>query len=250
MTKLCNKYVVLLEVLYRDKELNQWCRNYSAYNRNTEHCELEKVIYDGFMHEAYGLGFMSKVLSWKPYSAYQLESALTGTEEDLIHGICLEIRADYGSNGSLISHAIANGNLYRLMSTYLSFAQKPQYTLGYIMAREGHSEEGTPGACHVRHDQSMKKWHLQIQLDNEHLWYLSVFVRDDGSFEKYSLDKEAANDSHYEFVEEQAIRKNLYTSGDENKYLHEILIRYIQAYGGEILLGQITPFITAQFHFD
>jgi hypothetical protein len=46
MTKFCNKYVVLMEVLYRDKELNQWCRNYSAYRRNTEHCELEKIIYE------------------------------------------------------------------------------------------------------------------------------------------------------------------------------------------------------------
>lgn len=249
MTKFCNKYVVLLEVLYRDKELNQWCRNYSAYNRNTEHCELEKVIYDGFVHEAYALGFMPKVLSWKPCSAYQLESALTGAEEDLIHGICLEICADYGSKGSLISHAIADGNLYRLMSAYLSFVQKPQYTLGYIMAREGHSEERAPGACRVRHDQSMKKWCLQIQLDNEHLWYLSVFVRDDGSFEKYSLDEEAANDSHYEFVEEQNIRKKLYATGDENKYFHEILIRYVQAHGGNKLLSQIMPYVTEQFHF-
>ena len=95
----------------------------------------------------------------------------------------------------------------------------------------------------------MKKWHLQIQLDNEHLWYLSVFIRDDGSFEKYSLDKEAANDSHYEFVEEQKIRKNLYFTGDENIYFHEVLIRYIQAHGGEALLSQIMPYVTAQFHF-
>ena len=201
------------------------------------------------MHEAYALSIMPKVLSWKPYSAYQFESALAGTEEDLIYGICLEIRADYGSNGTLISHVIADGNLYRLMSTYLSFAQKPQYTLEYIKARERHSKERVPGSCHVRHDQSVGKWHLRIQLDNEHLWYLSVFIRDDGSFEKYSLDKEAANDSHYEFVEEQKIRKSMYSVGDENKYFHEILIPYVQAFGGEALLNQIMPYVTEQFHF-
>lgn len=249
MTKFCNKYVVLMEVLYRDKELNQWCRNYSAYRRNTEHCELEKIIYDGFMHEAYELGFMPEILSRKANSVYTLESALNGTNADLMHGICAEIRSDYGCNGSLVYSAIANGNLYRLMSAYLSYMQNPQYTLEYIMEQKCRSEERVPGACHIRHDQSMKKWHLQIQLDTEHLWYLSVFVRDDGSFEKYSLDKEAANDSHYEFVEEQKIRKSLHVTGDEKKYFHEVLIRYVQAHGGEALLSQIMPYVTEQFHF-
>lgn len=128
-------------------------------------------------------------------------------------------------------------------------AAKPQYTLDYIMAREGFSKERVPGAFHARHDQFTKKWHLQIQLDNEHLWYLSVFVRDDGSFEKYSLDEASANDSHYEFVEEQKIRKSMYSVGDENKYFHEILIPYVQAFGGEALLNQIMPYVTEQFHF-
>lgn len=95
----------------------------------------------------------------------------------------------------------------------------------------------------------MGKWHLQIQLDNERLWYLSVFVRDDGSFEKYSLDKEAANDAHYEFVEEQNIRKSLYVSGDENKFFHEVLIRHVKEHSGEALRSQIMPYVTGQFHF-
>lgn len=249
MLKFCKKYVVLLEVLYRDKELNQWCRNYSAYSETTEHVALKNIIYDGFMQEAYGLGLMPEVLSRKPYSAYTLQAALNGTEFDLIHGICLEIRSDYGSNGSLISHAIGEGNLYRLMSAFLSYDQKPQYTLGYIQAQRRQAERGVPGACHVRHDQFLKKWHLQILLDNEHLWYLSVFVRDDGSLEKYSLDKETANDSHYEFVEEQKIRKSIYLPGDENKFFHEILIRYVQAHGSNALLSLIMPYVTGQFHF-
>lgn len=249
MTKFCSKYVVLMEVLYRDKELNQWCRNYSAYRKNTMHCELEKTIYNGFMKEAYNLGFMSEVMSWKPGSAYSLDSALNGTEADMIHCIFSEIRGDYGCNGSLIHNSIANGKLYRLMSAFLSYVQKPQYTLEYIKKKECLSEERVPGACQVRYDQSLKKWHLHILLDDEQLWYLSVFVRDDGSFEKYSLDKETANDSHYEFIDESKIRKNLYIYGDENKYFHEILIRYIQEHGGDALLSQIMPYVTKQFHF-
>lgn len=249
VTEFCKKYVVLMEVLYRDKELNQWCHNYSAYSRNTEHCALEKVIYDGFMHEAYTLGFMPKVLSRKSYATYQLERMLAGTDEDLIYGICMEIRGDYGNNGSLITHAIADGNLYRLMSAYLKTAQTPQYTLEYIAAQEGRSGEENPGAWHVWHDRSMEKWRLRIQLDADRLWYLSVFIRDDGSFEKYSLDEEAAKDSHYEFVEEQKIRKCLYIPGDENRYFHEILLRHVQSHGGASLLTQIMPYVTEQFHF-
>lgn len=248
MVKFCNKYILLLEVLYYDKELNQWCQNYSAYFRNTEHCELKKVIYGDFMREAYDLG-LPIVLSWKHYDAYKFESALAGTEDDLIYGICLEIRMDYANNGSLINDALASGRLYRLMSAFLSYGTIPQYTLDYVKAREGFPKERVPGASYARHDQSMGKWHLRIQLDAEHLWYLSVFVRDDGSFEKYSLDKEAANDSHYEFVDEQKIRKNLYKAGDEQKYLHEILMRCVHHREGEGLLRAIMPYITAQFHF-
>ena len=123
MLSFCNKYIILMEILYKDKELNWWCHNYSAYIRSTEHCELEKMIYSGFMEEAYALGFMPKILSWKAGSAYSLEAAINGTDVDILHGIFMEIRSDYGSNGTLISHAIADGNLYRLMCAFLSVCQ-------------------------------------------------------------------------------------------------------------------------------
>lgn len=249
VTEFCKKYIVLLEVLYRDTELNQWSHGYSAYERNTQHCEPEKVIRFGFLQEAYALGFLQKVLTWKPYFAYQLEDALNGTEDDLLFGICVEIRKDYGSNGYLINGAIANGNLYRLMRAYLSYRPKNQYTLEYIMARKGSTEKKEPGGCRVRYDQSTKEWRLEIQLDWERLWFLSVFVRDDGSFEKYSLDEEAADDSHYEFTEERKIRNSLYISGDENKYFHEILIRFLEENSGGALLALIRPYITKEFHF-
>ena len=83
------------------------------------HGEIEKVIYNDLVQEAYGLG-LPKVLSWKPYECYQFEAALAGSEEDLIYGICMEIRMDYASNGSLIHTSIANGRLYRLMRALLA----------------------------------------------------------------------------------------------------------------------------------
>lgn len=130
VTKFCNKYIVLMEALYRDKELNQWCKNYSKYTINTEHCELERMIYDGFMKEAYALNIVSpEIIAHKPGYDYRLESALAGTKEDLIWAIAIEIRMDYGCNGSLVYSAIADGNLYRLMRAYLSPMQVPQYTI-------------------------------------------------------------------------------------------------------------------------
>lgn len=44
---------------------------------------------------------------------------------DILHGICMEIRMDYGCSGSLIYSAIADGNLYRLMCAFLSVCQQP-----------------------------------------------------------------------------------------------------------------------------
>ena len=120
LTAFCQKYVVLLQVLFEDKELNQWCRDYSAYKTITSHTGLTRMIYDRLMKEAYTPELMPKVLSQRAYSAYSIEAALVGAKFDLAFGICLEIRYDYASNGSLINNSIAEGRLYRLMSTYLS----------------------------------------------------------------------------------------------------------------------------------
>lgn len=120
MTRFCSKYVVLMELLFRDQELNQWCREYSAYEETTTHRELQRMIYSSFMIEAYEIGFFPEVLNWRPYSDYTLESALQGSDADLIFGIFLEIRSDHFTEGSLIRYSIAEGNLYRLMSAYLT----------------------------------------------------------------------------------------------------------------------------------
>lgn len=145
----------------------------------------------------------------------------------------------------------AMAELGRKIGTTFSPAQTPRYTLEYIMSLGCHEQEiifrTPPGTCYVSHDQSMKKWRLRVQLDKVRLWFLSVFVHDDGSFDKYSLDLEAANDCHYEFVEEEKIRKALYAPGDENQYFHEILIRYVQQHGGDALLDLIRPCIAQAF---
>lgn len=190
MTAFCGKYVVLMELLYRDRELNQWCRDYSSYAENTTHCELRDLIYDGFMKAAYELEFMPKALAWKPY------------------------------------------------------------TLDFIKAQGHHIRERKPGAMTSGLDTSLHKWWLWIQLDEDRQWFLTVFVFEDGSVDKYSLNRETASDDHYEFKAEAEIRNQLYASGDENRYLHEILIRFVKEHGGEALLNLIMPYVTAQFHYD
>ena len=124
------------------------------------------------------------------------------------------------------------------------------YSLAYIQGYEGIKREHHAGARYAWHDKTLGEWRLTIQLDNQGIWFLSVFVKEDGRFEKYSLDYEMASDFHYEFRDEKGLRKKIYSSGDEKKYLAEVLIRYVQMNGGNALLSALHPFITAQYHYD
>ena len=124
------------------------------------------------------------------------------------------------------------------------------YSLAYIRGYEGIKREHHAGARYAWHDKTLGEWRLTIQLDNQGIWFLSVFVKEDGRFEKYSLDYEMASDFHYEFRDEKGLRKKIYSSGDEKKYLAEVLIRYVQMNGGNALLSALHPFITAQYHYD
>lgn len=281
----CRKYVAVLGMLYVDPELNAWCHRYSAYKPNTVHRDLQQLIYDKLMIEAYALD-MPGILEKRPYSSYSFETALAGTKFDVLYGICLEIRADYWSNGCLISSAIASGRLYHLMCAFLGIepierediagsdasetvqpesASAPNagpiqsapvehpgeaaYSLAYLKSFEGREAERQPGGRSTWHDVSGRKWRMRIQLDEERVWFLSVFVREDGTFDMFSLDEELAEDSHYEFTDEQAVRKALYRPGDENLEFAEVLIRYVKDCGGYALLHDINPFITAEFHY-
>ena len=124
------------------------------------------------------------------------------------------------------------------------------YSLAYIRGYEGIKREHHAGARYAWHDKTLGEWRLTILLDNQGIWFLSVFVKEDGRFEKYSLDYEMASDFHYEFRDEKGLRKKIYSSGDEKKYLAEVLIRYVQMNGGNALLSALHPFITAQYHYD
>jgi len=169
--------------------------------------------------------------------------------EKVINALCQAVSDYYQCSCHICEH---NDNL----KVYISKADKklnsvfPAYSLTYIQKYAGKTRENRTGAKIALHDKIIGKWRLRIQLDDNRVWFLSVFVKDNGSFDRYSLDKETASDSHYEFRDEKALRQDIYCHGDENKYLDEVLISYLKKYGVNALVKALTPYITAQYHFD
>ena len=113
------------------------------------------------------------------------------------------------------------------------------YTLEYIQSLEGVEREYIVGGREVRHDTILKQWRLRVQLEPNAYWFLSVLINDNGRLSTFFLDEEAADDSHYGFTNENAIREQLYQPGDESLLLDEILIRYAKENGGSALYWQL-----------
>lgn len=124
-----------------------------------------------------------------------------------------------------------------------------RYTLEYIQSLVDNKREWQVGNRWVWHDTFLKQWQLKVQLEEKAYWFLTVFVNDDGTFCKYSLDEEAADDSHYQFVDEAAIRNEIYQQGDEKLLLDEVLTRYARENGGNALYKLIKPYITFQITY-
>ncbi len=61
------------------------------------------------------------------------------------------------------------------------------------------------------YDAYLEHYRKRIPLDDRSLYFLSVFYKQDGTVEKYSLDVEAASDTHIEF-----------TAGGEKNILKEL----------------------------
>lgn len=119
---------------------------------------------------------------------------------------------------------------------------------------EGKNIPEPNGKICVYHDISLKKYRLTVQLEPDRWWFLSVFFHESGEFDMFSFDFEAADDSHYEFVDEEKVRRRIYKPGDEKLYLHEVFIRFIKEkgngngqHGGFDLLHYIP--VTQAFHY-
>ena len=128
--------------------------------------------------------------------------------------------------------------------------QFKRYDLSFMQEQEGRQGTSGVGSKSVWHDIIGKKWRLTTQLEEKRIWFLSQFVKEDGSFDKYCLDYEMASDAHYEFTSEKDVRGLFYQEGDEELYLDEIFSRYLKEHTGEELLKEIQKYITATYHFD
>ena len=124
------------------------------------------------------------------------------------------------------------------------------YSLQYFFEHPQTVPPRTPGSCEVVHDVSMKKWRFTFQLEEQRLYFLSVFIHENDVFDMFSFDEEYASDSHYQFKDEEGVRKALYRPGDEDKLLHEIFIEYLKDHKSSELITAIWSYITAEFHYD
>lgn len=121
----------------------------------------------------------------------------------------------------------------------------PKYSLDYI--RNCDTEEMKAKGMELYHDAILNHQRLIVSLDNSRLWFLSVFIKDDGSSVEFSLDYEAADDSHYMFNDEDTVRRRIYKDGDEKLYLHDVFRRYIAETDGRTLLSKISVTETISF---
>ena len=121
----------------------------------------------------------------------------------------------------------------------------PKYSLDYI--RNCDNEEMEAKGMQLFHDSILGHQRLIVCLENSRYWFLSVFIKDDGSSVKFSLDYEAADDSHYMFTDEDTVRRRIYKDGDEKLYLHDVFRRYIAETDGRTLLSKIPVTETISF---
>ncbi len=125
-----------------------------------------------------------------------------------------------------------------------------EYSLKTVQALQGKAMEPGIGGRRAWFDSVTEKWRLRILLDKERIWFLSVFLLPDGTVDGFSLDRELAEDSHFEFKDAAALREKVYKPGDEDLPLDGVLSRVIAEQGGNALLSALRPLVTAEYHFD
>lgn len=123
------------------------------------------------------------------------------------------------------------------------------YTLEYIKTQTNNKRERKCGAKRSYYDSLTKQWRMTVQLDDEAVWFLSVFFNEDGTFSVYSLDRELEDDSHFQFTDEVNIRKKLQIENDEDLCLDEVFIHFLKKNEGDDLLRMILPFVTSIYQF-
>ena len=123
----CLKYIPILEMIDADPSLKEACAKHSAYAKDEKHASLINYLYQYFMKEAYKNGIVVTNYNELVEEAGMQDKVAEPTEEDLkaltaeqiLGCIAWHFRRDYFSNGSLISRSIAEGDMLRLLKSYV-----------------------------------------------------------------------------------------------------------------------------------
>ena len=106
------------------------------------------------------------------------------------------------------------------------------------------------GKYEDHHDVSLKKIQRRYQLEPTRLYFLTLFLREDGTFSgKYSFDVEAADDSHYVFTTKQEAYIRAAIGAEDNETLAEAMVRYLKTHTGGQLEAAVEFRCIEQHHF-
>lgn len=119
---------------------------------------------------------------------------------------------------------------------------------------ENNKDRSTPGYYEISYDRSVKKYRKRILLEKTRYFFLSMFYFQNGTFEKYCFDIEAANDSHYEFGLQGEEKLKHFLAADTNASLSDVLINAFSDMDDDDnakakLLSFINGISSMQFHY-
>lgn len=224
MQTYIDRYFPLVKKLYENETLNAWCRSSSV--SDDTHMEYTDQI-RAMIKETYKLPFFGEYYKHaKRYAKYITEEIMMFSKKDIAARIIAEVAQDYASSGYVIREAIGKGKLYRLMQAY---------------AKADHTNKST------RYESDTDGMNKVTQLDLNKIWFLTTYYDKNKKVRMYSLDKETADDSHYEFRDAESIRAVLKDTSDRT--FEECIRKYTLENGGEKTLSLIYPYIVAQFHY-
>lgn len=124
----CEKYVLVMKLLFEDEELRRWCHNFSVYGSVKEHHAIEKLIYDDFMMQAYDDGIVitdynsvieNSKLDENLVNKPEKDWVASLSKEQIIACIAYHFRKDHFDNGSLMRYSIGEGHMLTLIQGYL-----------------------------------------------------------------------------------------------------------------------------------
>ena len=129
----CRVHLPILKSILKNQESRRWCLNYSVYDRETTHPELERY-FDAFISEAYRCGMVPRNYGellerlnpdrWIMDPRHLQQFIRKQDAPHILACIAYHFRADHFDNGSLISKSIASGILLQMMAAYLEKAER------------------------------------------------------------------------------------------------------------------------------